>query len=202
MRFLLPLLLITSVCMFSAGAVHTEESKFEVSDLLRNRPLELHRLLGRHFSEVICGTSWEQLPIPYDAYRDPDIRYVVFANHEKLRDYMKAWSFMTDNYCVSTNSFFLIFFNKGFVFRVEFRYLPDTFAGRVDSNRPQHCADLAPIFTMIAKELGGSVIVRDNFYELVRFTDKYLMISNAGGGNASLNWYLRGGPRSPAVSPF
>jgi hypothetical protein len=162
---------------------------------LRNRPLELHQLLGRHFSEVAPKTAWESLSIA-EEYENPAIRYGVFARGEVLRDFMKAWDFMTDDYCVSTNSYLLIFFNRGFVFRVELRFLPDSFAGSINSNNPQHCADQTPVFRMIAKKLGGQVMVRANTYELVRYTNNFLMILNAGGGNASLNWHLRGGPSS------
>jgi hypothetical protein len=195
MKGLATLLLIASTYISSA-ALYAEQSggPYEFSDFLRNRPLELGQLLGKHLSEVAPDATWESLPIA-EEYKNSSIRYGVFVR-ESLHDYMKAWSFMTDDYCVSTNSFFLIFFNRGFVFRVELRFLPDSFTGSINSNSPQHCADETPVFRMIAKALGGKVTVRDNSYELVRYSNNYLMILNAGGGNASLNWHLRGGPSS------
>jgi hypothetical protein len=90
---------------------------------------------------------------------------------------------------------FLLFFNKGFVFRAELRYLPNSFAGAINSDHPEFCADEAPIFRMIAKKLGGSVIVRHGSHELTQYTSKYVLkLGTTSVRDAVLFWELRGGP--------
>jgi hypothetical protein len=109
---------------------------------------------------------------------------------------MKEWDFLTDEYCVSSHSMFLLFFNRGFVFKVELRYMPDSYSGSIRSDDSSYCADETPIFRMIAKKIGGTVVRRGNSEELVRYTSNSIMILGAGAGIADLSWNLRGGPSS------
>jgi hypothetical protein len=203
MNSVLALALVAAASLFSAAAVGADDKSlsadqnkpFEFSRLLKNRPLDLGQLLGRHISEVVPGTSWESLPIP-EEYKNPAIRYGVFARSD-LHEYMKNWDFMTEDYCVSNYSMFLIFFNRGFVFSVELRLLPDSFAGSIKIDDPKYCADETPVFRMIARKLGGTIIARGNSYELTRYTSKYVMTLGTGEQTTGLSWNLRGGPSSP-----
>ncbi|MGY4282640.1 hypothetical protein ACVWXO_001860 [Bradyrhizobium sp. LM2.7] len=178
------------------SATPDTDQNFKFSHFLKERPLDLDQLLGKHISAVAPGTAWESLSIP-EEYKNATIRYEVFAR-EDLRGYMKSWDFLTGEYCVSKYSMFLLFFNRGFVFKVELRFMPDSYAGKVRSDDPGYCADEAPIFLMIAKKLGGTIVSRDNSEELVRFTDKSIMVLGTGGGITDLSWTLRGSPGSPA----
>jgi hypothetical protein len=162
---------------------------------LKDRPQDLDQLLGRHISEVAPNEVLESLPIP-EEYKDPTIRYGVFARPD-LRKYMKGWDFLTDEYCVSSYSMFLMFFNRGVVFKVELRYIPDSFGGSVSSADPQYCADETPIFRMLAGKFGGTVIDRGSSHELIKITEKYVMTLSTGGGVTGASWDLRGGPSSP-----
>ena len=110
---------------------------------------------------------------------------------------MTNWDFMTDAFCVSHYSMFLLFFNRGFVFKIELMYLPDSFTGALNSDDPEFCADEAPIFRMIAKKLGGSIIERKGSHELTQYTSKYILKLGTGGRDAVLSWELRGGPSVP-----
>jgi hypothetical protein len=172
----------------------TRNKPFEFSYFLKEHPLELGQLLGRHISEVVPDMAWESLPSP-EEYKNPAIRYGVFARQD-LYGYMKAWDFMTDDYCVSSYSMYLMFFNKGFVFKVEIRLIPDSFTGSVKSDDPKYCADESPVFKMIARKLGGTVLARGNSYELTKYTTKYVLSLATGGGVTDLSWNLRGGPSS------
>ncbi len=203
MNIILSIVLVAAASIFSAVAVGAEEKSlsatqnkpFEFSHFLRDRPLDLGLLLGRHISEVAPETTWESLPVP-EEYKNPAIRYGVFARPD-LHDYMKSWDFMTENYCVSNYSMFLMFFNRGFVFSVELRLLPDSFAGSVKPDDPKYCADETPVFRMIARKLGGTIIARGNSYELTRYTSKYVMTLGTGERTTGLSWNLRGGPSLP-----
>jgi hypothetical protein len=168
--------------------------KNEFLHLLKDRPQDLDQLLGRHISEVAPNEVLQNLPIP-EEYKDPTLRYGVFARAD-LRKYMKDWDFANEEYCVSSYSMFLMFFNRGVVFRVELRFIPDSFGGSVSSADPQYCADEAPIFRMLARKFGGTAINRGSSYELTRITEKYVMTLSTGGGVTSASWDLRGGPSS------
>jgi hypothetical protein len=185
----------------SAGAEEkslpaAQNDRLDFRRFLRYRPLDLGQLLGRHFSEVVPGANWEGLPVP-EEYKNPALRYGVFVRGVDLHGYMKDWDFMTDLYCVSSYSMFLMFFNRGFVFRIEFRYVPDSFTGTVKSDEPGFCADETPIFNMISKKLGGTVVVRQGVHELTQYTNQYLVKLSTDGHYADLSWDLRGGPSLP-----
>jgi hypothetical protein len=203
MNVILTAVFVAAVSIFLAVAVGAENKSlsaaqnkpFEFSQFLKDRPLDLGQLLGKHISEVAPGTTWESLSIP-EEYKNPTIRYGVFARPD-LRDYMKTWDFMTDDYCVSNYSMFLMFFNRGFVFRVELRLLPDSFAGSVKTDDPKYCADETSVFRMIARKLGGTIVERGNSYELTRYTNKYVMTLGTGERTTDMSWNLRGGPSSP-----
>jgi hypothetical protein len=199
MNVILRLLFVAATFSFwttcaSAEASAVQDGGFEFSHFLRHRPLDLSQLLGKHFSVVVPGATWVRLPIP-EEYKDPAIKYGVFVRGKDLHDYMMNWDFMTDAYCVSNDSMFLLFFNKGFIFRAELRYLPDSFTGAINYDQPESCADEAPIFRMIAKKLGGSVIVRQGSHELTQYTSKYVLkLGTSSVRDAVLFWELRGGP--------
>jgi hypothetical protein len=205
MMFIIRLALVASAPLFFAVAAGSEEKSdpaadgtaFEFSHFLRDRPLELGELLGKHFSEVVPKEVWGSLPSP-EEYKNPAIKYGVYARSD-LHEYMENWKFLTDDYCVSNYSMFLMFFNRGFVLKVELRYLPDTYTGVVNSADPRFCADETPIFTMIARILGGVISAKPDHEELMRYTEKYIMRVATGTGehNADLSWDLRGGPSSP-----
>jgi hypothetical protein len=173
----------------------TQDKPFEFSHLLKERPLDLDQLLGRHISEVVPGQNWEALPSP-EEFKNPAIKYGVFAR-EDLHDYMKTWDFMTDAFCISSYSMFLLFFNKGFVFKVELRLIPDSFTGAVKSTDPKYCADETPVFRMIARRLGGTIVARESASEVTKYTSKYVMTLGTGGRVTDLSWNLRGAPSSP-----
>jgi hypothetical protein len=175
----------------------TDNSLFEFAHFLRDRPLELGELLGKHYSEVVPQEIWGNLPSP-EEYKNPAIKYGVYARSD-LHEYMKSWKFLTDGYCVSDYSMFLMFFNRGFVFKAELRYIPDTYTGTVNSADPRFCPDETPIFTMITRILGGVINVNADHKELTRYTENYIMRVTTGTGehNTDLSWDLRGGPSSP-----
>ena len=175
-------------------AAQSDASTF--SHFLRYRPLDLDQLLGKHFSEVAPGATWERLPVP-EEFKNSTIKYGVFARAEDLHDYMRNWEFMTDPYCVSNYSMFLLFFNRGYVFKVELRYIPDSFTGTINSDDTRFCSDETPVFKMIARKLGGSVILRQGSYELTQYTNKYFMKLGTGERTTDLSWDLRGGPSLP-----
>jgi hypothetical protein len=166
---------------------------FTFSHFLKYRPLEFGQLLGKHFGQVVPGASWDGLPVP-EEFKNRAVKYGVFARAEGLHDCMRNWDFMTDDYCVSNYSMFLLFFNRGYVFKVELRYIPDSFTGVMKSNDPKFCADETAIFNMIARKLGGSIITRPGSYELTQYTSAYVMKLATGGRTTDLSWDLRGGP--------
>jgi hypothetical protein len=126
-----------------------DDTPFEFTHFLRDRPLELGELLGKHFSEVVPQEVWGSLPSP-EEYKNPAIKYGVYARSD-LHEYMKF------------------------------------------------CADETPIFTMIARILGGGISAKLDHEELTEYTEKYVMRATTGTGehNADLSWDLRGGPSSP-----
>jgi hypothetical protein len=166
----------------------------EFSQFLKDRPQDLDQLLGRHISEVVPNAVLEKLPVP-EEYKDPSLRYGVFARPD-LHDYMKGWDFLTDKYCVSTYSMFLLFFNRGFVFKVELRFIPDSFTGSVASTAQQYCFDETPLFWMLARKFGGTTIARGSSYDLTKITGKYVRTLSTGGRVTVATWNLRGGPSS------
>jgi hypothetical protein len=209
MNVIIAVVLATIASSFWAASAGAEEkllstaqnNAFEFTHFLRYQPLDLEQLLGKHFSEVVPGFTWDSLPIA-EEYKNPMIRYDVFARGEDLHNFMKDWDFMTDNYCISkVSGFFLLFFNRGFVFKVELRYVPDSYYASIKPDDPAFCADETPIFKMIAKKLGGTVIVTERAYvgtyEVRRSTSKYVMTLATGEGGTDLTWDLRGGPSSP-----
>jgi hypothetical protein len=167
-------------------------STVQFDQVLRYQPLDLSALLGRHFTEVAPGAIWEELPVP-EEYKNPSIRYGVFSRANDLHDYMKDWKFLSEKYCVSNYSMFLMFFNRGFVFKVELRYIPDSFTGAINADDPRFCADETPIFEMLAKKLNGTVISRQGSRELVQYTSKFIMKLGTGERTTDLSWDLRGG---------
>ncbi|MER9018978.1 hypothetical protein [Mesorhizobium sp. M0898] len=178
----------------TAGAASPAHiADFEFTSFLRDRPLDLDQLLGRHFSEVVPGATWEGLPTP-EEYKNPSIRYGVFA---RPGPFMNNWHFMKEPYCVSHYSMFILFFNHGFVFKVELRFVSDSFAGQIDSHNASFCGNEIPIFDNIAKELGDSVIKENGSREIKRYTDNYVMTLSADDNGADLSWDLRGGPSLP-----
>jgi hypothetical protein len=205
MKFIFRIALVAGAPLFLAVAAGSEEKShpaaddtpFEFTHFLRDRPLELGELLGKHFSEVVPQEVWGSLPSP-EEYKNPAIKYGVYARSD-LHEYMKSWKFLTRDYCVSDYSMFLMFFNRGFVFKVELRYLPDTYTGVVKPSDPKFCVDETPIFTMIAGILGGGITAKLDHEELMRYTEKYIMRMATGTGehNTDLTWDLRGGPSSP-----
>src|SRR5262249_3108228 len=148
MNVIIAVVLATIASSFWAASAGAEEkllstaqnNAFEFTHFLRYQPLDLEQLLGKHFSEVVPGLTWDRLPIP-EEYKNSTIRYGVFARGEDLHYFMKDWDFMTDNYCISKDSKFLLFFNRGFVFKVELRYMPDSYYASMKSDDPASCAD-------------------------------------------------------------
>jgi hypothetical protein len=203
---LMSVLLTVIACVFSAAAAEDgplsiiQSGNTDFTQLLAFRPLDLDQLLGRHFTEVVSKVTWKELGVTWkdmgspEEYKNPAVRYADFVRAEKLHDYMKRWNFMTDRYCVSNYSMFLLFFNRGFVFRVELRYIPDTFRGTISPSDPAFCADETPIFNMFAGQLGRTIIDRPGSREVTKYTTKYLMKLSAGGRMTDLAWDLRGGP--------
>lgn len=167
-------------------------TQFEFTTFLHNRPLELGLLLGKHFSDVVPGQKWDSFPSP-EEYKNQSIRYGVFERPPLI----KGWDFLGNNYCVSHYSMFILFFNRGFVFKVELRFVADTFAGVIKSNDPAFCGDETPIFTAIAKKLGGSSTQTHDEYVIKRYTNTYVETLSTGGGNTDWSWDLRGGPSLP-----
>jgi hypothetical protein len=190
--------LLLGICVFFASAAQvgaealtrSQATAFEFSHFLRNRPLELGRLLGKHLSEVAPEQSLADLPVA-EEFKNPSIRYGVFARPP----YMKGWDFLTGDYCVSSYSMFLMFFNKGFVFKVELRYISDTFQGVVKPDDPGFCADHTPIFEKMAAKLGGTVIENRGDREIKQYFDTYVVTLVTGrSGIVGISWDLRGGP--------
>ena len=65
---------------------------------------------------------------------------------------MKGWGLSEKHYCVSKYSMLIIFFNAGYVFRVELRYVPDFFIG--GGSRNDSCEDETTIFDIFAAKIG------------------------------------------------
>ena len=91
---------------------------------------------------------------------------------------------------------FLLFFNKGFVFRVELRYMPDSYTGTVRSTEPGFCGDEAPIFHMFAQSIGIEVKEQKETYTITKYSDKYIMRLTVADHITDITWDLRGGPSS------
>ncbi|MET4630910.1 hypothetical protein ABIB83_007970 [Bradyrhizobium sp. I1.8.5] len=195
-RHIYPLafVLVLSITPARPQSIASNGYPFEFSQFLRDRPHELDQLLGRHISEVVPSEVLEKLPVP-EEYKDPSLRYGVFARRD-LHDYMKGWDFLPDKYCVSAYSMFLLFFNRGFVFKVELRFIPDSFTGSVASTAQQYCFDETPLFWMLARKFGGTPIARGSSFELTKITGKYVRTLSTGGRVTDVSWNLRGGPSS------
>jgi hypothetical protein len=180
------------------GAVASTQDNFRY--YLANRPLELDRLLGKHFTSVVPGETWQGLFVP-EEYRNPAIRYAVFAKGKKLEAYMKRWNFIKDDDCVSQESMFLLYFNRGYVFKIELRYLPDTYRGTVSARAPGFCGDETPLFEILSKQFGGAVIVNHGQRELVHPESTYTIVLTTVRGNTHLSWNLKDGPCFVATCP-
>jgi hypothetical protein len=150
-----------------------KEEEFAFSSLLRSKPLELYRLLGRHLTTVAPGVLWRDLPTP-EEYKDPTIKYAVFARLGPGKDgtfkdpdaFMRSWQFLKAPYCVSNYSMFILYFNRGFVFKVELRFVADTFAGVVPANHSDYCESERPLFDLRAAAVGGPIVKREDEFEI------------------------------------
>jgi hypothetical protein len=168
-------------------------SKNDFRYLLRYHPLQLDGLLGKHLTSVVPGETWGGLYVP-EEYRNPAIRYAVFARGEVLKAYMKDWTFIKQEYCISDYSMFLLFFNRGYVFKIELRYIPDTFTGTIKPGEKSFCGDETPIFEILSKQLGGSITFNNGQRELVHAERTYTLIMTTSGGATVIYWKLKGGP--------
>ncbi|MBY5698012.1 hypothetical protein [Rhizobium leguminosarum] len=182
-----------------AGIATEEELAF--AGLLRSKPLELHRLLGRHLTAVAPGVLWRDLPTP-EEYKDPTIKYAVFARLGPGKDgafkdpgaFMRSWKFLKAPYCVSSYSMFILYFNRGFVFKVELRFVADTFAGVVPADNAAYCESEKPLFDLVAAAVGGPIVKREDELEIRLETEDYIQRLSTNGSDANLSWELRGGP--------
>ncbi|MBY5883994.1 hypothetical protein HFN46_33355 [Rhizobium leguminosarum] len=182
-----------------AGIVKEEELAFP--GLLRSRPLELYRLLGRHLTAVAPGVLLRDLPTP-EEYKDPTIKYAVFARLGPGKDgafkdpdaFMRSWQFLKAPYCVSSYSMFILYFNRGFVFKVELRFVADTFAGVVPADNAAYCESEKPLFDLVAAVVGGPIVKREDELEIPLEKEDYIQRLSTNGRDADLSWELRGGP--------
>ncbi len=182
-----------------AGIAQEEELAFP--GLLRSRPLELYRLLGRHLTAVAPGVHWRDLPVP-EEYNDPTIKYAVFARLGPGKDgafkdpnaFMRSWQFLKSPYCVSSYSMFILYFNRGFVFKVELRFVADTFAGVVSADSSAFCESEKPLFDRFAAAVGGPIVKREDEFEIRLEKRDYIQRLSTNGRDVDLSWELRGGP--------
>jgi hypothetical protein len=166
--------------------------KVDVVQLLSDRPLELHTLLGAHLGQLSTEDSWEGLPVAGE-YNNPNIRYLYLPG--VLKTNTKRWDFMFNDVCVSDYSLFIIFFNRGYVFKVELRYVSDDFKGVVDPNFGTPCTNQRPIFDSFAAKIGGSPIQRGNALEITEIRNGYVQVLSTEPENADLSWTILGAPQ-------
>ncbi|MES0133594.1 hypothetical protein NKJ88_01325 [Mesorhizobium sp. M0016] len=163
-------------------------------NVLSNEPLNLYMFLGKHFSSVLPGTTWNQLPVA-EEYKNDSIRY---ATIDGLREYTKNWKFADRDFCVSNYSLFVIFFNRGYVFKVELRFVSDDFLGDSENDTKQYCFDEKPLFDVLHNETGGSLVAKDGGNEVIERTNKYVRILTTDFHSADLSWALLGAPGAGA----
>lgn len=167
----------------------------QYSQLLIKEPYSLHRLLGVHISEAVPGADLSRLPSP-EEYKNPNIKYGVFVRGSELKRLILNWEFVIGDLCVSEYSLFLLFFNRGTVFRVELRLVPDSFTGRLVESELA-CEDHSPVFNAIARRVGGSAADVGERKRLVDITEEYRMELILDDGVVNWVWDLRGGPSLP-----
>ena len=131
MKSTLGFVIAAGICCFGAVQAKAENYLLPVAqDFLRYRPLDLDLLLGKHFSQVLLpAVAWKDLPVASE-FKYPAIKYGAFVQNKDLKAYMDTWGFITEPYCLSNYSMFLMYFNAGYVFRVQLRYFGDSFAGQ------------------------------------------------------------------------
>jgi hypothetical protein len=156
-------------------------------------PFGFRNLLGQRLDQVISalkldpGLTWNSLP-PAEEYDDKEVRYGTWSIH----DYVRKWSFLSNNACISPKSMLVLTFNHGYLFRAEFRFLSTTTFG---GDPP--CEDHTPIFEALARQMSGRMEKRDGGREIMR-VEGDVVERLVGGRSTSLIWFVRGSPeKSP-----
>jgi len=99
MNLIFTLVVAAGAALFCSATASGEEkshlaadnSPFEFTHFIRDRPLELGELIGKHFSEVVPREVWQSLPSP-EEYKNPTIKYGVYSRTD-LDQYMKTENF-------------------------------------------------------------------------------------------------------------
>jgi hypothetical protein len=176
----------------------------EFRHVLKFKPMDLESLLGKNITDVVPGVTWDQLPVQGE-FDNKTIRYGVFSSGKELKGIMKNWQFLNEPYCVSESpisSMFLISFNRGYVFRVELRFLPDQFSGSISKADPNFCGDETSLFNMLATKMGGTVLEEGNYRLIKQEKPTYLLRLAIDRSTATdLSWTLRGAPCIPNSCP-
>lgn len=159
-------------------------------------PFGFRNLLGQRLDQVISTLkldtrlTWNSLP-PAEEYDDKEVRYGTWSIH----DYVRSWSFLSNDACISPKSMLVLTFNHGYLFRVEFRFLSTkTFGGEPP------CEDHTPIFDALAPQMGEGVEKRDagGGREIMRVDGDVIERLVSDRGSLSLIWSVRGSPeKSP-----
>ena len=173
----------------STPATQTVAHRF--SALLQNNPFGLKDLLGKRAAEIVPGYSnWDDAQKIYIAeeYRDPEVKYDAFGG---LSSYAKEWNFLMGHPCVSGYSLAVLFFNHGYLFRIELRFM----SSKSYPSYAPICYDHTPIFESIAQKIDGvEETAPDGGRVIAKLEGDTITILHTKDGTTELDWILRGGP--------
>jgi len=151
-------------------------------------PFGFRNLLGQRVDQVISTLKLGKDGLqPAEEFDDKEVLYGAWL----IRDYVRSWSFLSKDACISPKSMLVLTFNHGYLFRAEFRFLSTiTFGG------DPPCEDHTPVFEALAHQMSGPVEKRGD-KEIMR-VDGDVIERLVGGGSTSLIWFVRGSPeKSP-----
>jgi hypothetical protein len=173
------------------------------NDTIADNPMNLSRILGKKLSWL--GIAWNYV-VPLWDFDNNAIGYIVPVRGAQLAQALKQWKPLDGEYCVSLRpdaTMLAVYFNHGYVFRIEMRFLPDTFFGVTKAMDANACLDETPLFNLIAKQLGGEIVREGVTLVLKQTKDTYLveLHTEEGRRTATLSWTLRGGPCTANTCP-
>lgn len=174
----------------TCGAMDEENvpSSIEFKDLLTNHPLELRTILGMRLYKLFPTYTWDEMHIP-EEYNDIQVRYTMVSIKECISD----WTFLKNSICVPSYSNLYLFFNHGFLFRIEYRFINDDYFSNPSNDRKK-CIDTAPIFDALSRQLQGKITEDRGRKSMMYFDSKTKMTLDGSSFATSLFWTIRGAP--------
>jgi hypothetical protein len=186
------LILVISIVFGSAGAPRAES----LGEKLTQDPVGFSNFLGQTVEEVVSALQLAPGGVRAamrvaEEYNDKEVRFLYFDGKNGLHDYVQNWKFINGKFCVSGNSALFLFFNHGYAFKVEFRFLSTKTYGGYPP-----CEDHIALFNLLARQIGGFVEKRSDGTSILTRVDGDVIeyLEKPMNGSMSWLWFLRGGP--------